>query len=920
MSFDEQAAKSFLEGEGEFDEQAAQAFLSGNVQQEPSQDPEMALQQHLAKPPQGEPEPQYGGLDKYLWGKEGMVAEKPPELLRLAGEWGTAGTSAVLDAMGMPADALNWALNKVGIDAYAPVGGKELRKAGEKIGIAYTETPDTPAARAGEYTALGLEFLAAPLMLAKKATMQALSMGKTVLPGASTTAGITQQISAPFYTAGKTALGAELTASTASGIGAYYGGKEFGQTGEMIGGILGGFSSVPIAIASPYVARMVHRSGLLQLVGGVLGKIPGVSRIVDVDEGKRLLELGGKLKASDRVRQLAETADVATAIAREQGNILPGAKVSPAKLSGDRHLIALENEVLKTDPSLAHKLIMQDFENNKLAIEELKRLGGTTPVTKTQAYLRGKINHVTELVRAKVDQALAKASDSLKDVSPMMRRRAVNTTIKANLDDALSKARNIEGEWWGKVKQDTIVPTATTRKTFIDEISQRAEAADPEDIPQFIYQYLGKIEKGQVRDGKWGASQTVKEMQAFRSRITDAMRNEKAKDAPNWNKVRILDDTQEAILSDLAAAKTETGVEEAIAYSRALNEKFRGGVMDQIFGNKKTGGKVAPELSVSSIKSGPKAAVDMEKIIKASPDSKPVLEELMKLNIVHSKAINVRTGRVNVPMAKRYMEENEDVFNLFPELKRNMDAAIGLEERAIGTTAIAKARLEKIARSPAARIAEAKPQRVWTEIINSPNPRQAVRKAMNRSNDIGKRGIKNDAVGYLLNKRARTSSVDDEGIPLLSGKKLKNELLENKALYSEIFNKDEFKRLNMIAETMAKTEGFSKLPEVGGVISPRQGLLSYGIVTMAARLGAILGHGTSGASLRTASMASRVAQAMVDQLDVGQAQKILRDAVTDHELYKSLFTDVTNPVEWAKAHKVIHGWMVAHAIESLEEQ
>lgn len=891
MSFDEAQAKAFLSGE-DFDSEAATAFLMGAPETTPTEgDTGEEFMEHLttSKPQGYEPKPKYSGVTGAIFGND------VPAPIKIGGEFANAANSKFLDLLGMPADALNWALDLTGLDPkYRSSGTSEdFRSIGQSAGVAYKETPDTATARAGEYTALGLEFLAAPLMLFREGSLHALNMGKTVMPETGVVRGIGQTVVAPFATSGKTALATEVSASAASGVGAYYGQQEFGQTGEMIGGLVGGLTAVPVAMVSPYVSRYIQKSILTNS------------------------KAGGQIKASERIHQLAETGDISATITREQGNILENSVISPAKLSGDRHLIALENEILKTDPALSHKFILQDFENNKLAIEELKMLGGDVPVTKTQANIRAKVNHVTELVNAKIDQSLAKAANSLRDIAPSVQRRAVNTAVKENLDDALSKARAVEGEWWGKVKQDVVVPTAETKTVFSKELASRAQAADPEDIPPFLYTFLGSIEKGQFKPGKWGADQTVKEMQALRSRALNEIRNEKAKEAPNWNKVRILDDVQEGILADLAAAKQHTGVEEAIAFSRELNQKFKGGIMDVIFGNKKTGGKVAPELTVSSIKSGPKAAVEINKIITASPESKPLMEELIKLNIVQSKAINTTTGRVNVPQAKRYMLENEDVFELFPDLRKNMDAAIGLEERAIGTKASAKTRLDKINRSAAAKIANAKPQRVWTEIITSENPKITMRKAMERSNDIGKRGIKNDAVDYLMGK-SKTGKFDDDGVSILSGKKFKNELDSNRGLYKEAFNEKEMARLEQISQTLVKTEGFANLPDVGGVISPQQGMLAFGIVTLATRAGATLGHGTSGASLRTASMTSKLAQSLIDKLDVGQAQKILKDAIQDPELFKAIYSDVTKPPEWAQAYKILQGWMIAHAVESLE--
>ena len=79
------------------------------------------------------------------------------------------------------------------------------------------------------------------------------------------------------------------------------------------------------------------------------------------------------------------------------------------------------------------------------------------------------------------------------------------------------------------------------------------------------------------------------------------------------------------------------------------------------------------------------------------------------------------------------------------------------------------------------------------------------------------------------------------------------------------------------------------------------------------------GAGTSGASLKTASEASKRMKALMGELDVGRAKKLLTDAILDDELYSALATDVTKFQEGGKNWRIIQGWMVANAIESMEE-
>lgn len=865
MSFDEKAAENFLNGkDAAFDPQKAESFLDDPV----------AFKKEEAEKPKPK-----SSIDEIITG---------------ANQYAAGVNDVILNTLGLPGDITNWVAEKMGAE-YRAYGSETIRKFGRdlRIGTPKGEEPDTAAYKAGKYTGIGLEFLA-PFLRAGKGAVNAIKIGGTVEPSAGVTKGVMQQMAAPFITQGKTAYASEIASSTAAGIGAYYGGKEYGEVGEVLGGILFG---IPAGIA-PYMAPRMKAAATRTL-------FPYTKK-------------GGAAKAGGRLRELSETEHVLSNLERAKDEVLPSSRIPPAKLSGDKHLIALQNRILKDDPELYHKFNLEADATNDLARKELEKLGGDTPIEETQAWMGYRVKRIKDLIDARIDKSIRKARDSLTGISPKEQRRTVNTVVRHQVDSALSEARTIESEVWDKVNKSVKAGTNIIRGVYNDHVSARTKASDPAEIPEFVHTFLGKKIKGKVLPGTFDETESVKTLHAFRTRLINTVREEKAKDVPNWNKVRILDDLQEAVLKEIEETPSGKDFQQAIATSRELNEKFRGGIMDIILGHERTGGRVAPEISIESIKGGPKAAVQMREVLNASPESYGMLEELLKLNMVQSNVISSK-GKININAARKYLEKNEDMLEMFPDTARALNKAIGLEERATRIIATGKARTAAITKSRAAKMAESKPGRILSDILTSQNPEQEMKKIISQSNPAGRKGLKNDVIDYML-KKARLGTLDEHGMPAISGKKMLNIWNTEGKVLKQTMNEDELSRVETIINTFVKNSEDRLLPEVKDIVYPENPIVSAVVTTIAARAGARLGAGTSGASLKTASMMSANAQKIVNSLDTSRATQLLKDAIQDPELFKALYSDASKSKEIVIADRILQGWMVAHTISTMEDK
>lgn len=871
------------------DDEAINKFLDGKLEREVPDT--QKIEQFLNKPPeekQGEKTPQ---------------VNQQKSLLTPVTDYATAINNEFLDLVGLPGDAFDWAAEKLGSDLR--VGGSaQLREMGKSIGMG-TDTPgqepDTASYRAGHYTALGLEFLAPMLSWGRNAKVMASApsvAGSTANVGKGTGTLIAEKISAPFVAAPQTAYAAELAAGAGSGIGSFYGEQEGGIIGEQIGGLAGGIAPQPLIHNS---RRAVNYT--LKTV------IP-------------FMEKGGRAKVGGIFNALAEAPDIRAAAEASEANIAKnlsgkGFKATSARLAQDEHLMALEKYIVDRDPVLARELRIQDDINNRIASMALAEKVGDASIVDAQKVLGSKFMKLNSRINAGIDLRLNNVKEQITKLSSPVRRKVANIQVKAQIQKALDDAREVETKIWGEVDKGITAPVKHTQKALEMHLRDRFQSDDPAEIPNFVRKFLGDVKNDKFVPGKFKPEESVGELHSFRSRILKEVRKERAAEVPDWNKLRILGDIEQSVLTDISTTPAGAQLDDALNYSRSLNQKFSGDIMSVIMRHSKTGGTMSPELTLENLGTGPKGAVQIRKILDASPDSAGNVEEILKMDLALSKVI--KDDRIDLTKAKQYMLRNEDTMDIFPDLKANLEKAISLEEKAAWYTKSAKIRSDKASKSLSKKLSEVKPKSFLTNIMTEGNPSQAMRTQLRRLTPRGKEGVKNDIID-LITKKSGTGKTHTDGTPELSGDKAFNYWTANKKTLGIPFTVGEKKRVESIIQALKLTDKVQDLPMHAAteIMTPKQTPLTYVVETMAARLGAGFGAGTSGASLKTASQASNTARRVLGNLSGGTAKQLIKDSIQDPELFKALSEEVSFLTPDSKSWAILQGWMVAHAVNNLE--
>ena len=186
--------------------------------------------------------------------------------------------------------------------------------------------------------------------------------------------------------------------------------------------------------------------------------------------------------------------------------------------------------------------------------------------------------------------------------------------------------------------------------------------------------------------------------------------------------------------------------------------------------------------------------------------------------------------------------------------------------------------------------------------------------------DIEKRAVQADFADVLFN-RAKSAAATESGIPLLSGEKLLRDLTENMDVMKNLgMTPNDITRLRTIGrelQTVAKKspQAVKQLFEDGPA-----SVLQLVAAIIGAHSGQKMAGGGLGASLVLAQFMSNRARRFLARITSDQAERLMKDAVTDQKLYQALLTRPTVGVRVARERAAyLESWLLASAFDKSGE-
>ncbi|MAN78373.1 MAG: hypothetical protein CML24_14595 [Rhizobiales bacterium] len=639
--------------------------------------------------------------------------------------------------------------------------------------------------------------------------------------------------------------------------------------GALFGGAAGG--------AGPYLAwEGVKRT---PVVGGSMA---AGSRLL-ASEIAPFTEAGALERARSRMAGLVEDPDAAI----NALNTPTISGLSPAVSTGDRRLMALEQTVRDTDPVI--DAIMRDFEtgSGQVLRDELTAPAQGVPSTAAREYMETAVQQSVDGLGQTLDQTFGRplgvnnVSTALRTGSQPARSSAYDAAYAQPIDYASEAGQTLES-LIARVERAAPGAIALANRLMAGEgVQSQQIMADiaPDgtvtftrmpDTRQIDYITRALNQMAASGDGQ-GAHGGTTDIGRVMGNLARDIRGALGETNPLYGEA-------------VATAATPIQQRNALLFGQDL---LKPGTARDVAAER-LGDMSEPELAFvrQGVRSQIEETLANVRAAMTNPDV-GIREAQQALTQLSSRAVRDKIGMI------------------LPE-----DAAEAFFQRIDETSAMLNSR-----QSAPLRFANARPNEEIRAIIDAPNPQQAaaqlVAQAANDPSGQALYGLKGAFVDELM-ARSRTGNFDDTGAPILSGRAMQNALADNRvlAVANNLLSMEERSRFAAIADELVRLETMQgRLPNVGGVMEGEpNSVVSMIAKTLAARMGAQAGRGTSGASLLTANFATQRMQRILDALTLDRAEGLIRDAVAgDRELFELLLTpaDRITPQQEGKLAQVL---------------
>lgn len=648
---------------------------------------------------------------------------------------------------------------------------------------------------------------------------------------------------------------------------------------------------------------------------------------------------GSTFRAARRAQQLA--ADPQQAAQRlSEDEILPESRglIPPAQRTGESRLVGLQRALTDEDAGLEQRIGERVAVAEQQAREAGRDIGGA-PAESARQFLAQRRNAFVERFQKRASQAVNRAQDRLarlEDASPEQESRIV----RDELENALKSAQTEESRLWNRVPRDTRVLSRESRQTFDAMQAEQGRLSDPEDIPQLLRERMPEV-RGREQIG---------ELQDLRSQVLRDIRAERAKDAPNRRKLANLERMQQALLEDMSRSrKGGRKLQEALAFSRVLNERFRQGPIGRVLGFERQGGpSVGGGEMMSRVLRGREAGgegVDALRRALGEADEREAADTAMNQVLQASRtqegqqavgrflestfrlqAVNP-DGTVSPSAARQFLKRNNEVLQRFPETRQRIESAAESQRGAERAAKQADRMTRAVGQKSKSRLAlylDTPPERAMQRVIDSDDPTEAakslVASAKKDESGLAMRGLKDELVNTLM-RQAETGSVNEAGERMVSGRRM-TRLLDNpqaQKVAQQILSSDERKRLKQIANTFAKIEaGRDRAPRIGRPMEDlASSVLEIPSRILGARAGAAAGGHSMAGGLQSAQILSARVRDMLRSKFSDKAREVLTDAVQDEDLFRQLMTMPTSRPKVRQIEQRLNAWIGAPATQQV---
>ena len=631
------------------------------------------------------------------------------------------------------------------------------------------------------------------------------------------------------------------------------------------------------------------------------------------------------------VRQAGEDPLQVAARIRQAKEQFPDLDLTSAQWADSPALMALEAELVRESAKFggeAKTSAEAGLGTLRTMIGVLERSGDPSAL-KQAAQMRSDYFQMILARRMQVaeDRALAAASEI--DPTNAASTTAYGRAVDEIMDEAISAARKTERELWRRVGRDREIGPENLLARYE---SLRSERLPEEPFPSVAAGFINRIKKSLGREvditeefggkiiGPFGQEVeqikpiTSGELLRFRSRSLELAREAASKG--EWSNARIYGELAEATLDDLATLD-DPAIDAARAWSRHLHDTFTrtfAGETQEV--GKKGAARIPPEIIMKRALTGgvETGALHFRQLEEASRlagteyVSRMLHLQEQTIRYVAAKTIDPLSGRVNPGRLARFIRDNDELLERFPEIRAQLDTAETAEmllRRTVNQTTRARRSIEQGA--------------AFSRVLDGEDPALAVERALtsnqserdfgqlvklaSRGGPEAKEGLASSIYSYAYNKSLSRSGdfsftvyrrVFDDQIGL-TGKNLMDLMVSN-----GIAKPETVKKLREVLSRAAHIEETIKSRQLIEPLLADEDILFDAVVRLAGA-GIAKFLPTGGAHpLIVAGIGSRTARQVFEKIPSGKIKDVIIEAARNPEFMATLLQKAKTPKERMK--------------------
>lgn len=844
------------------------------------------------------------------------------DLMNFAKFVGHGAVRGSAEAFGMPVDSWNYAADFLKNHPYAenimlglpltsplvaaqklaghtkiPAGGAETFKKAFEAGGAPTSTPEqeknmTMAAKwgdvFGEFGGANLPFIwAAP----EKMVIQGV---KKTVPNIVRLAMSKHPVTETFHDLVAGVLGPGLGAVTGEEIA----GPEHEDIGKALGAGILGLRYAPIEAA--YKASKAGASWMHGLLG---------------------LGTGAKTKVSESLIRSAQDLPTAAKNIESVPPLSPGAKIPVDIKSKDEGLLALRRTVMAKDAELSGNY--RDMQ--KATAEALNRDASFSPsgYTDVHSWLAAKQKDFETLVNKRQSQAVEEAERAVETafqgISPNQIeantvKNAYATSLRRQLLLARDDAEAVVNAKWNKVDKNLPV----NMNAVYDELStMEAEhkgrpGQSAQRFPTEFADRFYEVDKQGTKTPKFGPVTRLQEAIDLHSEVSQAIREESAKDAPDRVYMAYLTRLSKALQGAkeaMPAAQLEA-VKDANNATKTFHQTFSQGPVGQALGHDVPG---APDVFPGDtirhfLSQGPAGIDNFDKLMRAvaqrtgktsplSPtsDMPTLLRKYIRQDFYDHAMAN---GVFNMNAARQWMRNNSAPLLHFADVRKELEGAIASKGAAVAADVAKKQSLDNLRKNRASLFLQGNPGKLFNGAVIANDKYKATKELLSFTKD-DPTGRATEGLGQMAfdHMMANALTFDNSTMDLqrINGFQVNKWHDENKGVIKAL---DEAlpgiaARFKRIADTARYLEGFNVDPKIVQEEGHAAGLMLRDVMARIMGANIFTRFGYKGGSIQTAAIGSQAFKQLAARLTPDKAMELFRNAMVDPALFKALTTEVT---------------------------